>query len=320
MAEPETESAVMACMEVRGGSEAVVASLSSPGLEMGVYSRPYGGGEAGGDVHYVSSCATGRITRVLLADVTGHGEQVTQTAVVLRRLMQRYVNYIDQSRFVERLNRHFNRTSDAGSFATAVVLSYFEPTSTLSVINAGHPRPLIYRARKRAWEMLEDDPDTQAAQVENASLPLGILDHVRYPQQRITLDAGDMVICYSDALIEARRQDQSLLGSAGLLEVVRRVVYPEQSDTATAQRVISAVEEATARPIRDDDVTVLMLRAMPGTSKLAWWRRALGPFDAMWQVFKALLTGRTVPWPEVSVPSIFGAFVPVFNRWWRGRR
>ena len=41
------------------------------GLDAWVFSRPYGNASGGGDVYYVSSCATGRITRLLVADGAG---------------------------------------------------------------------------------------------------------------------------------------------------------------------------------------------------------------------------------------------------------
>ena len=70
----------MQCMEIWGGNQMVDNHVVMPGLDAWVYSRPYGQAAAGGDVHYVSSCATGRITRLLIADVSGHGSQVAQTA------------------------------------------------------------------------------------------------------------------------------------------------------------------------------------------------------------------------------------------------
>ena len=60
------------CTEVWGGFETVDRPLQMPGLDGCVYSRPFRGG-AGGDVHYVSSCGAGVYSRLLLADVSGHG-------------------------------------------------------------------------------------------------------------------------------------------------------------------------------------------------------------------------------------------------------
>src|SRR5688572_6077405 len=104
----------MQCMEVWGGNAAVDSGVVMAGLDAWVYSRPYHGNDAGGDVHYVSSCATGRINRLLLADVSGHGAAVGGVATGLRGLMRRYINFIDQTRFVGEINRAFTALSEGG--------------------------------------------------------------------------------------------------------------------------------------------------------------------------------------------------------------
>ncbi len=83
-----------------------------------VYSKPFGESRHGGDIYYASSCATGRITRLLVADVAGHGSTVADTATGLRTLMRRFVNRLDQGEFVRLLNRQFSELSQAGTFAS----------------------------------------------------------------------------------------------------------------------------------------------------------------------------------------------------------
>ena len=95
----------MQCMEVWGGNQPVDSGVVMAGLDAWVYCRPFGGkpdlpAESGGDVYFVSSCATGRITRLLVADVSGHGAVVSEVAGSLRRLMRKYVNYLDPTKFV----------------------------------------------------------------------------------------------------------------------------------------------------------------------------------------------------------------------------
>src|SRR5437762_14360996 len=86
----------MRCLEVWGGNQAVDNGVVMAGLDAWLYSRPFRDQSAGGDLHYVSSCAAGMVTRVLVADVSGHGESVADAARALRGLMRRYVNYVDQ--------------------------------------------------------------------------------------------------------------------------------------------------------------------------------------------------------------------------------
>src|SRR5262245_30279995 len=152
---PESAEQHMQCMEVWGGNTQVNNGVSMLGLDAWVYSKPYQSADAGGDVYYVSSCATGRIKRLLVANVSGHGNAVHDTASVLLTAMRRYVNHLDQRHFVRSMNKQFTEMSAAGCFATAVVTTFFGPTNYLTLCNAGHPSPLLYRAKTREWSLLE---------------------------------------------------------------------------------------------------------------------------------------------------------------------
>src|SRR5437870_8980393 len=102
-----SEPQALQCMEIWGGNHAVQSSVVLSGLDAWVLSVPHQGHRSGGDIHYFSSCATGRINRLLLADVSGHGDTVSSVARQLRDLMRRFVNHVDQGAFVRSLNREF---------------------------------------------------------------------------------------------------------------------------------------------------------------------------------------------------------------------
>src|ERR1700741_1057169 len=93
----------MQCMEVWSGSQLTARGVEFGGLDAWVYSKPYKQAKHGGDIYYASSCATGRVTRLLLADVAGHGSAVASIAADLRTLMRRFVNRLDQAEFVRML-------------------------------------------------------------------------------------------------------------------------------------------------------------------------------------------------------------------------
>src|ERR1700675_723209 len=181
----------MTCMEVWGGSQLTTRGVEMGGLDAWVYSKPHGQAQRGGDVYYASSCATGRITRLLLADVAGHGNTVASTAANLRTLMRRFVNRLDQTEFVRLLNQQFAALSEAGTFATAVVATFFAPTQRLIVCNAGHPRPLLYQSAKKEWTFLGAE-----AENDNApnNIPLGIIGVTDYEQFDVELKTGDCIL------------------------------------------------------------------------------------------------------------------------------
>jgi serine phosphatase RsbU (regulator of sigma subunit) len=210
----------MQCMEVWGGNVRVERHFQMRGLEAWISSQPEGQAAAGGDVYYLSSCASGRITRLLLADVSGHGELVARTAAGLRDLMRQNINVVSQRRFVAAMNRQFSAASGDSDFATAVVSSYYAPTQLLSLCNAGHPHPLIFRAAQRQWTTLRvsNVPGDSAHGATN--LPLGVDDQTGYRQLSVRLDKGDKVLCYTDAFTDARGPDGKALGVEGMLQIV----------------------------------------------------------------------------------------------------
>src|SRR4051812_38440881 len=255
---------LMQCMEVWGGSSITDANVTLPGLDAWVYSKPYEQADAGGDVYYVSACATGRIVRLLVADVSGHGVKVRDTATMLRDLMRRCVNHIDQSSFVKSMNREFTKMSAAGCFATSIVTTFFAPTNALSLCNAGHPAPLLYRAKTREWSLLERRREEERELDGSVSnIPLGIEGLTEYEQFDVELDVGDLVLCYSDSLIESRRATDSddFLGESGLLNAIQNcaAVDPLQPGGCVAA-LLAHIRSLNARNLIDDDVTILLFR------------------------------------------------------------
>jgi sigma-B regulation protein RsbU (phosphoserine phosphatase) len=248
----------MQCMEVWGGNRGVEQHFQMPGLEVWLYSVPHDAAASGGDVYYLSSCASGRISRLLLADVSGHGLQVSKCALRLRDLMRSHVNSISQAKFVEGMNEEFTSFNQGGNFATAIVGTFFAPTGSLQLCAAGHPQPLLYREATQRWELLDPSPDTNAHDRSLSDIPLGIVGGVAYNQARVPLAPGDMLLGYTDGLIEARVEDDRLLGIEGLKEVVRSLDATQPQNLI--RELLSRVKSRATSPY-DDDLTILLARA-----------------------------------------------------------
>ena len=300
------------CMEVWGGNEAVDSTVHLTGLDAWVYSKPYQAAGAGGDVYYVSSCATGRITRLLVADVSGHGVGVADLAQSLRQLMRNHVNHLQLGRFVADMNEAFVARSAISIFATAVVTTYFAPTRTLSLCNAGHPPPLLYRAATGRWRFLENDmPDATSY----ANFPLGIVNAVEYGQIDVSLGDGDMVLCYTDSLMEiCDGHTGQQLNLPGLLEVVQEV---DPTDAGTfIHRLLSAVECRCDCRLDADDATVLLFRPNADTAAPTLGRQLLAPARVGAAVARSLWKGEgRLPLPELTVSNLGGAIFTPLSRW-----
>ncbi|REJ93756.1 MAG: serine/threonine-protein phosphatase [Planctomycetota bacterium] len=264
----------MQCMQIWGSNRAIDSAVTMTGIDVRIVSRPFEGNEQGGDVYYLSSCASGRISRILLADVSGHGAQAADVARTLRELMQKHANHISQSRFCERINEEFTASAKLGYFATAVVLTYFAPRETLSVSSAGHPPPLHYHRETGRWSLLAagDEPAESGR-----SLPLGITSHVEYSQSSVKLNMGDLVICYSDAFSEAHRANGEMLQSGGLLQLL--IDAPVEQPDHVIPWLIDRLRRENAANLTNDDATVALITPNEETvplrdNLLAPWRYA----------------------------------------------
>ena len=248
------------CMEIWGGNEPIDDAIAVPGLDAWVISQPHGGDPSGGDIHFVSTCGGGRIARFMIADVAGHGQSASEVAVKLRRLMRKYINRLNQTRFVRDLNREFQWTYQSETFATALLASYFAPTDYLIICNAGHPAPLWYRSQLETWHRLEHNMADRVKRIFN--LPLGIIEPTSYYQFAIRLEKGDLVLVYSDAVIEARNLEGRPLGDDGLLETVGRI------DPARPERfcpeLLNALSAHRDGAPAEDDITVALLHHNAG--------------------------------------------------------
>ncbi|MEI8019181.1 MAG: PP2C family protein-serine/threonine phosphatase [Schlesneria sp.] len=296
----------MTCMEIWGGNKATFRNVTLPGLDAWVYSRPYQQAESGGDVYYVSNCATGRITRLMLADVSGHGSAVAKIANDLRMLMRRYVNHIQQVKFVSSMNNEFATLASYGGFATAVVATFLAPTRRLTFSNAGHPHPLIYTASDQKWRLLETLHDEAGHLCGPSDLPLGIFEDGNYGELELMLDVGDLVLFHTDAFIESRDSQGEFLGSQAFLDIVSTLDgdHPE----TLLEKIVTKVTSLCPGNLTDDDVTLLLFQATGEEARVPIGKRILAPFRFLKGISASLLNGgRGMPLPEFSLANLGGA-------------
>ena len=266
MAESATR---MQCMEIWGGNEPARRRVATPGLEVQVLSRPAGGSAGGGDLHFVSSCASGRITRFVLADVSGHGEAVAAVARDVRDLMRRSINHVDQTRFVASLNRRIAEIGGGELFATAIVGTFFASTRRLTLCNAGHPPPLLKRLGDEHWTPLAT-PDTDPGEIAN--IPLGIIPRIPYRETVLRLAPGDRLLACTDAAAESRDAAGAMLGGEGLQRLLDALDAPAPQRTEDLlDRLDDALATRRGQPA-DDDETLLLLE---GDATASRWRDTL---------------------------------------------
>jgi len=250
-----TEAKTLKCLEIWGGNRAIDSGVSVPGIDGWVLSRPVDGSDVGGDVHYVSLCGGHRLARFAVADISGHGPQADHVAATLRTLVRKHIGKLDQTRFLQALNGEFTSLAESGTYATAVLASYYAPIDHLVVCNAGHPKPLWYHAAAGTWEYLEEKSPKCVSNLAN--LPLGIVHLTQYHQFAVPLEKDDIVLIYTDALLDARRPLGRALGEEGLLGIVHENGVGDPA--AFCHSVLDAVIAHQGGVALEDDVTMMLL-------------------------------------------------------------
>ena len=250
------ESHVLQCMEIWNGNQFVENKITATGLRAWIYSQPYEGESRGGDVHYLSLCVGGIITRLVLADVAGHGELVAATSQALRNLLRRFMNVKRQDRLVAELNREFTQNEVDGRFATAIVATYLSNKRKLLLTNAGHPRPLRYSQATGLWAYL--DNSTLPVPSRGGNFPLGLIDDSSYEHFEIDIQANDWLLLYTDALSEAMSPSEELLGEKGLLEIVKQLDVKQEPEEL-GRKLLESVSQYSLG-LGADDTTIIALK------------------------------------------------------------
>ncbi len=260
------------CMEIWKGNRFVEQSVSSAGIQAWVFSHPFQGNQQGGDIHYLSLCVGGIVTRIIVADISGHGDRVAKTSKVLLNLLRKFMNTKKQDRLVAELNRHFTETDDKDGFATAIVATYLSHKSTLLLTNAGHPRPLIYRQTRGYWEFL-DLPTTDKGLGDN--FPFGLDEATKYEHFVLKIESGDWLLLYTDAYTESRDQAGNLIGENGLLNIVEQipVSLPASQFGRELNRLLGGRCEQW---LNDDDTTLIAIQFTEGRRSPSVYEKLIG--------------------------------------------
>jgi sigma-B regulation protein RsbU (phosphoserine phosphatase) len=243
------------CLEIWGGNHRVSHALELPGLIGWLHSDPVEASAQGGDVHYVSVCSQGVLSRFAVADVAGHGQSAGSVAETLRSLIHKHIDTWDQSELMRELNESLRGATTHNQYASAMLFAYYAPTRELVFTNAGHPPALWYRADEDQWEWL-DSGSPHARNIEG--LPLGLIPGTNYVQSAVRLSPGDILILYTDGISEARNAEGEMMDRDALLAMVREV--PVSGPAEMTARFLERMKSFRGTMPADDDQTFCILR------------------------------------------------------------
>ena len=239
------------CAEVWGGIDQIDRDIVTGGLTASVYSKASGGGR-GGDIYYFSVCGGDQLTRIVLADVQGHGESIAQVSAWLYDLVRDSLESLDATGVLTSLNTRLLEYHSEIT-ATVAIVSYYLGDRTLYFSYAGHPPVLLQKRTGKVWMPL----DLRDEQLGLVNLPLGMFPGVGYSQETTAVEAGDRVFVYSDGITEYPGPHGEPIGPEWLIEVLEA-----KSDRSTAelkQTVLAGLASENASGAEHDDMTLMVV-------------------------------------------------------------
>jgi phosphoserine phosphatase RsbU/P len=155
---------------------------------------------------------------------------------------------LDPARMIEQLNRQFDEGGGSGLdlYITFLLVILDVERHRLSVVNAGHPCPIIRRRDGRLEEF------GKAA----SGLPLAIMRDYRYETAETDLEPGETVILYTDGVSDAMNAAGDRFSEAGIR---RSLQSAPDGATAAGETIVKAVVSHVAETPQFDDITLLCL-------------------------------------------------------------
>jgi len=183
-------------------------------------------------------------TTLAIGDVVGHGlPAVTDMAQLRSAARALAIQGLCPADILAELNS-FTRHASKGKFATMTVATFDSTTALLSYALAGNPPPLLRRSRTG-----------EVTRLSGASGPaLGPIPGAAYTQGSVRLEVNDIVLLYTDGLVEGRGRSID----AGITEAELRLAG--WSADASLSAASEALHQTLAPRPRIDDVCTVAVR------------------------------------------------------------
>lgn len=179
----------------------------------------------------------------VLGDVEGKGPPAALLAAKIQGILAAYSTVAPRPADVlNRANEEVLRRTVESRFAT-ILYGLLGPDGSFTYCNAGHNPPLVIGRRG-------------LRRLETGGMILGAFDSVRFEEETVMLDAGDVLIAFSDGVTEALNREGIEFGEERLVSSITTL----QSPKALLERLLTSVRDFTRGTDPSDDVTVLVLR------------------------------------------------------------
>jgi phosphoserine phosphatase RsbU/P len=215
-----------------------------PGYEFFAYYKS--AFEIGGDYYDFIPLPRQRVA-VMLGDVAGKG---VAAALLMAKLSAdaRFCMLTEPNpaAAVAKLNSLMIQSGIADRFVTLVAAILDPGNHTVTLVNAGHPPPLLYH---RATRSVDEATSTVAA-----GFPIGVLDGFEYASCQVVLEPGDVLLAFTDGVTEAMNVNNVQLQTKGVYAAVEGEAY---SPRTLGERVVQAAKQFASGRSQHDDIALV---------------------------------------------------------------
>ncbi|MFZ0732750.1 MAG: PP2C family protein-serine/threonine phosphatase [Candidatus Sulfotelmatobacter sp.] len=202
----------------------------------------------GGDCYDFMPLSEDRLAFVV-ADASGKGLAAVLMIANVQSSLRTAATFTgnDLSALLRVVNHQAYTCSLEDRYAT-VFYGVFQPaTRTLRYVNAGHNPPVILRR------------NGSIKQLDGGGAPVGMFQDSDYDEGIVQLYPGDVVIAYSDGVIEAANQSGEEWGTEGLLKAAAGCAKQSEDSAELVQSIFNSMDAFSAG-CQADDTTLAVLR------------------------------------------------------------
>ena len=201
----------------------------------------------GGDFYDFFLCGPDRLF-LAVGDVSGKGVPASLFMAVSKAYLKAFIKEgLEPAEAIAHLNDELAAENDEGMFLTVFCMIIDLTSGECSYASGGHNPPYVLRRSGR----VESVPPVTGPLV-------GIYDGRTFEAGRFALEPGDLLLTYSDGVVEAEDADKALYGEERTERILGSLTGRSAREVVDAVR--DDVRRFTTGAPQSDDITLLALR------------------------------------------------------------
>ena len=152
----------------------------------------------------------------------------------------------------QKLNRLLCDRASGNTFASMFWCVYDEPLQSLRYVNAGHCPPVLIGQR---------NGKLVTTRLDKGGPVLGLLPYAHYEAATVAISDGDLLVMYSDGLVEAANDAEEEYGDARLLTLLQ--THLEQTPAQLRESILGSLAAFASVDVVQDDLTFAIVRFGP---------------------------------------------------------